>query len=559
VSASVRSRATRWAAHRNPWSIAAQLFAAELVVVALVTGIAALVSMRATQNQVEKLSGERALAIARSVAATPEIRAAFANPEPAQTIQPIAEAIRLRSGADFVVVANTEEIRYSHPDPVNLGKKLSTPAGRVLLGEEFTGTERGTLGLSVRGKTPVLNDAGNVIGLVSVGLLIEGVQQRARADLLEMIGYLASGAVLLGGCGAWMVARRVRRQTFALNADGIGSLLEHREAILGSVKEGVVAIDLEGRITLANPEAVRLLGLPTNPEGMLLTDCALADHVVAAIREPTNEIDVALAHGNSLLIANRRPVVIRNVVRGAIVTLRDRTEIDQLTAELAGSQSTAETLRAQAHEFSNKLHTISGLIALESYAEAQRFISNVGRAKEEVLAAVSAQIDDRRLAALVVAKRTLAMERGIELALTPTSCVQPLEDAVSADVLLVVGNLLDNALQAIDTVAGGPTPSIELHVMQDSESIDIRVRDEGPGVGSVDPDQIFDPGFSTKPRTANSGLGLTLARNVCERRGGSLRLTQHRPATFHAELPLSDTLPDRKASSAHATTGGAQS
>jgi two-component system, CitB family, sensor kinase len=541
VSASVRRTTpltTALGSHRAPsWrkSIATQLFLAVLAVVLLVTTIASMVLLRANRVQVEQLSGERALAVARSVAALPEVRSAFSTSDPAATIQPIAEAIRIRSGADFVVVANRAEIRYSHPDPQSVGKKLSTPAGDVLLGKEFVGTERGSLGVSVRGKTPILDESGDIVGLVSVGLLIEGVQARARADLLKTISYLGSGALILGGLGAGLVARRVRRQTFSLDAESIGALLEHREAILSSVKEGVIAVDLDRNISLANAEALRLLGLPPNCVGSRIDSFGLDAEVVAAIVEPTNEVDRAVGTVTGLLISNRRPISIRGVERGAIVSLRDRTELDRLNSELAGTRAATDTLRAQAHEFSNKLHTIGGLLALGAYDEVASFVDQVGQANTVLAQTVAARITDLRVAALLVAKMTLAAERNIVLTLDDVSHLRVLSEVEASDLLVVVGNLVDNAFQAIDH-----TGLVSISIVEEQGAVVVRVVDSGPGVKAADGEDIFGAGWSTKSPSNHSGLGLSLARSVCLQRQGTLKLISTRPTAFEAVIPLAD-------------------
>ena len=514
-------------------SIATQLFLAELAMVLVLTAIASVVALRANRSQVERLSGEKALAIARSVAAVPEVRDAFAQDQPSLVIQPIAEAIRVRSGADFVVVANAAEIRYSHPDPEKVGQRLSTPAGSVLAGREFVGTERGSLGLSVRGKTPIRSEDGTVIGLVSVGLLIEGVQERARADLIRTITYLCAGAVVLGGFGAALVARRVRKQTYSLDSESIGALLEHRESILSSVKEGVIALDLTGRITLVNDEARRLLSLPDGCVGASINDFGLGPDVVQAIVDPTHEVDRQVRTELSLLIANRRTITIRGVDRGGIVTLRDRTELDRITEQLAGTRAATDMLRAQAHEFSNKIHTIGGLLALGAYDEVAEFVGHVGQSHSGVAAEVGEKIRDRRVAAMIVAKRTLASERNIDFRLDPFSSLMTLSEDLANDVLVVIGNLIDNSLQAVDHSGW-----VEVLVAEEADTIVLRVADSGPGVSGPDVQDIFHEGWSTKNDRDGHGLGLPLARRACFNRGGSIDLVHHEPTTFKAVLPI---------------------
>ncbi len=405
-------------AGRGGRSIARQVLLAQLSVVVLITAIAAAIALRANRSQVAQLSGERALAIAKSVAAIESIRDAFANANPEVTIQPIAEAIRKSSGADFVVVANREQVRYSHPDPTKIGQRLSTEAGAVLKGEDFIGTEQGTLGRSVRGKTPIVNQQGEVIGLVSVGLLISGVDDRSRADLLRLIGWLAAAALALGGAGTWLIARRVDRQTHSLNAEGIGSLLEHRAA--------------------------------------------------------------------------------------------------------------ADTLRAQAHEFSNTLHTIAGLIALDAHDEVREFIARTTNAHAAADSAVGNRIGEPLISALLLAKMSLARERNVELTLDPQSKLKRLSVNEATDLLLVVGNLVDNAIDA-----AGPAGWVHVRVSQDHGQIGVVVSDSG--TGPQDNETVFSPGYTTKTGR-HAGLGLTLTRQACRASGGSVRIVDREPTTFEAVL-----------------------
>lgn len=520
---------------RRGRSIAMQVFLAQIGLIVLVAAIASVIALRANREQIERLTGERALSIARSVAALDVVRAAFETDDPAAIIQPVAESVRTSSGADFVVVANRDQVRYSHPDPSKIGEKLSTDGGIALQGHDFVGTERGTLGRSVRGKTPVRSNDGAVIGIVSVGLLIEGVEARSRADLLRLIGYLSVGALVLGGAAAALIARRVGRQTYSMDAEGIGSLLEHREAILGSVKEGVVAIDLDGRVTLTNAEARRLLGVRESATGGTLSDLDIDPGIVEVISTRSAETDRVVLVADRLLVANRRPITIRGSERGAIVTLRDRTELDQLQAELAGTKAATDTLRAQAHEFSNRLHTIAGLLALEAYDEVRRFVATAVDAHAEADSSVSRCIAEPTVAALVIAKMSLARERKIVLQLDPSSSLSRLHDDEAVDLLVVVGNLLDNAMQAVDH---GGWIDVAIHQDAAMEEIVVGVRDSGPGISAEDATRIFGEGYSTKRSGGHAGLGLALARRACRERGGSVELVGADPTSFVARLPI---------------------
>ncbi len=499
-----------------------------------------------TREQLDHQYGQRALAIAEAVAASPTIRDAFDDPDPAETIQPVAEAIRTASGASFVVVANRNWIRYSHPNPGQIGKPLSTDPGPALQGRAWVGTETGTLGRSVRGKVPVRDYEGNIIGVVSVGILEAQISAALRDQLPELSIYVLL-ALALGVAGSVLLARRLKRQTFGLEPREIARLLEQREAMLHGIREGVVATDRGGRLTLVNDEARRLLGLDADSVGRPVADLVppgrLRDVLVGDLSGP----DEVVLRGDRVLVANRMPVVVRDSVAGAIVTLRDRTELDGLTRELVGARSMADALRAQAHEFSNRLHTIAGLVELRRNDDAVRFIAGTTLIHQELTESLVERVGDPTLTALLLAKASVATERGVRLRLaSDTFLVGETED--SRDLLTVVGNLVDNALDA--AADGPPDPDdpadpdgggwVEVCVRaEDGGGVVVRVRDSGPGIDPALVDEIFRDGFTTKVAAAGlrRGLGLALVAQAARRWGGSVQVRNDPGAVFTVRLP----------------------
>jgi two-component system CitB family sensor kinase len=205
---------------------------------------------------------------------------------------------------------------------------------------------------------------------------------------------------------------------------------------------------------------------------------------------------------------------------GWITTLRDRTELTSLQRELDVSRSQTDTLRAQAHEFTNRLHVIAGLVQLEDYDGVVRFITTSLGAREKLTEEVTSRVADPALAALLIAKASLAAEQGVVLALTPTTAMEAVGELVSADLVIIVGNLVDNALDAVE-----PGGRVEVDLHTDEDLVTVRVSDSGPGVPPALADQVLRPGFSTKsPGDGHSGLGLALIRRACLRRGGNLSI-----------------------------------
>ncbi|MEP6693858.1 MAG: sensor histidine kinase [Chloroflexota bacterium] len=523
----------------RPRQLASQLLLLQIVVIAATVLAGAFISYALVSRQVLEQYEQRSLAIGHAVAATPDILEAFSAPDPAAVIQPIAEAIRTSAAASFVVVANADGIRYSHPNPALIGQRVSTDPTPALSGQAWVGVEDGTLGRSVRAKVPIVDGKGRVIGLVSVGFL----QAQVDATLLESQPVIVANVLLalgLGIAGSLLLARRLKRQTFGLQPSDIAALLEERESMLHGIREGVVAVDRDGRITIVNDEARRLLGLESAAMGKAIADVIPPGRMRDVLTGEHPGADQMLLAGDRVLVANRMPAVVRGQTVGAVVTLRDRTELEGVLRELDGVRSLAKALRAQAHEFSNKLHTVGGLIELGRPDEAIRFIASTALVHQELVDLVHDRIDDPALAALLLAKASIANERGIEFRLAGETRL-PADAADARDLVTVVGNLVDNGIEA--AAASGRGGWIEVAVQAGADGVGVRVRDSGPGVGEGLTNEIFEEGFTTKTGTSHQGLGLALARSVAQRRGGWVRVANDGGAVFTALIPTPPSAP----------------
>lgn len=513
-------------------TLATQILLLQVAVVAATVIAGALVSGWLIREQVVGQYQERSLALARAVAATPDIVEAFDDLQPSQTIQPIAEAIRRGSEAAFVVVANVDGIRYSHPNPARIGERVSTDPSTALSGQDFVGVERGTLGSSVRAKVPVLDARGEIIGIVSLGFL----EEQVTAELLRALPLMTANVLLalgLGLVGSLALTRRLRRQTFDLEPKEIGALLEQREAMLHGIREGVLATDTEGRITLVNDEARRLLGLDESCHGKSIAAVVPTGRIRDALTGDDVTADQIVLASERVLVTNRTPVLVRGRQVGAIVTLRDRTELEVVLRELDSVRSLAQALRAQTHEFANKLHTVAGLLEIGQHQEAVDFITETTLVHQALVDLLQARIAQPVVVALLLAKAAVAAERGVEFRVG--SDTRLLADAAEGrDLVTVAGNLLDNAIEAVTSVGGG---WVEVSIEAGPDGIEVRVRDSGPGVDPMVIDRIFGEGFTTKTDGGHHGIGLALVHQVAARRGGWVRANNEGGAVFTVLLP----------------------
>ena len=474
---------------------------------------------------------ERALAIAQAVQVEPGVADAVVAKDPDGFVQRRAEAIRKNTGALFVVVTDNRGIRYSHPNPDELGHEVSTSPDEALAGQTVLAVQRGTLGLSARAKVPLRTADGAIVGEVSVGIGADEVDSRLLSLLPSVALYLGL-ALLVGVTASLLLARKLKRQTFGLELGQIAGLLQEREATLYGIREGVVAADPQGTVTLVNDEARALLGLTTVGVGQPLADLVptgrLAD--VLTGRQPgSDQVVVTERH---CLVVNRRPVMFQGRDLGAVITLSDRTEQESLLRELDSVRGLTDALRAQQHEFDNRVHALGGLIELGHYEEASRYVGELSSRASGLAERLQERIASPQVVGLLVAKSVVAAERGVTLSISDDSALDE-DGADPAALLTIIGNLVDNA---IDAAAGGADPAVQVAIRAvPGRGVTVQVRDNGPGIAQADRARIFVDGFTTKPQTSvrGRGLGLALVQRTVTGAGGSIAVGEN-PASHGA-------------------------
>lgn len=499
-----------------PKRVFSQVLLMQLAIAAGVAVLATGLFLAPLSDQLDDQAMRRALAIAQTTAAQPQIAEQVKNTPPTADgpVQKEAEQIRKATHAEYIVVMDWRGVRWSHTTPDEVGRTVSTDPGQALAGKEVMQIDSGTLGRTARGKVPLRDSNGDIVGAVSVGIAYDSVRARLIHAIPGLFAY-AGGALAVGALAAWLISRRVHRQTRDLAFSDISALLSEREAMLHGIREGVVALDRAGRIRLLNDEARRLLGIGDEAIGRSPAEALGEGRTADVLAGRVTGTDLVTVRGQRVLVANRMPTD----DGGAVATLRDRTELEQLGRELDSTHGLIDALRAQDHEHANRMHTLLGLLELEMYDDAVEFVGEVVGDHRATAEQVTEKIRDPLLAALLVGKATVAAERGVALWVSdrtrlPDRLVDP------SGLVTIVGNLVDNAL---DAVAGTLHARVEVELRAKGSAVVLRVRDTGPGVPAEQRELIFTEGWSTKkpPAHRNRGIGLSLVRRLAERQGGS--------------------------------------
>ncbi|HWD07347.1 MAG TPA: sensor histidine kinase [Amycolatopsis sp.] len=513
-----------------------QVLLLQIGVVVLVVGLGvALVSWLLRSTLTEQY-GLRALAIAKSVAADPVVIEGAAARKQGGPLEQRVQAVTKANGALFVVITDDHEIRLAHPTPSEVGRRVSTPAEALSGQDVVSAVQRGTLGLSVRSKTPIWQ-GNRVVGEVSVGFEVANLTGDFNRQLVITLGF-AAGALLLGAGASALLNRRLRRMTHGLEPHELTELLYEREAVLHGIGEGVLAVDGAQRVSVRNDEAERLLGIDL-PVGTRVEELELSPRVRKAVEDGRPVDNLLAVAGNRVLVMNSRAVRRDERPLGTVLTFRDRTDLDTLSRELDAIRSLSDGLRAQRHEFANRLHTLSGLLQLGHHTEAEEYLLTLTETTSaRSLPLGGDAVTDPYLQALLVAKSEQGLEKGVELKLADDSFVRgSVTDPVAT--ATVIGNLVDNALHAARMGPRRPA-TVEIGLFADGTALHVSVVDSGPGVPGPLREKLFDEGVSTK-LTPGHGLGLALARQAARARGGDVWLAgpggESTGALFVAKLP----------------------
>ena len=493
-------------------------------------------------GNIESKARTNIMNVAQMVAHSREIVDALEVKDPSGEIEPYIN-IQLKNleQVEYIIVADMEGIRYSHPNPKMVGKRFvgGDEYSVIQKGETYISEAMGTLGKSLRAFTPIY-DAENKreIGFVSVGTLTHSVEIAKHTAILY-ITLVGLGGLLAGIIGAFLLANNIKNILLGLEPEEITKLYNEKMGILDAIHEGLVAIDHRGRITLINDSALNILHFEKtiNKEhiiGQNIEEVIPNTRMVNVLETGESEFENEQRINNTLIMTNRIPIMNKGKIVGAIASFRDKTEVTRLAEELTGAKKMEWSLRAQNHEFMNKLHTIAGLIQLEEYEEALQFISDVAKVRSNLSNILSENIKDPSLSALLLAKYNKAEESRVKLKIDESSKLTKLPEYMTfEEIVSVLGNLIENSL---DEVKNDGTGLIYIKIIEDGHFLNIKMKDNGGGIPLEYREKIYEQGFSTKE--GQRGHGMYIVKRIIDESNGTIEFDVDEGVIWNITIPM---------------------
>lgn len=443
-------------------------------------------------------------------------------------------ADKLQSGTDFdyVVIGDTNSIRLYHPNPEKIGYPMQfTKPGALEKGESYFITGKGSIGMAMRAKTPIFDDDGKIIGVVSIGYLISKIDSWRSDFLLPMAGVFILLLLVLMLL-SWFFAAHIRRQMLGMEPKQIARVVRQQEALFSSVYEGLIAVDPDGYITAINRSARKMLGLSSPGRkwlGKPVSEVVQpADFFTQQIAEKRQD---AMVNFNGLsVIANREAIRSGDELLGAIISFRSKDEIATLNAQLTQIKQYVESLRTLRHEHLNWMSTINGLLQMKEYDKVLAMVQGESQAQQQLIDSLRGAFADRQVAGLLFGKVQRALELGLTMTIVPGSQLHQLPEGLdSTEFAAIVGNLLDNAFEAsLRTQQGNKV--VELYLSDEGDDVIIEVADQGCGVPEALREKIFEQGVSTRTdEPGEHGIGLYLIASYVRRCDGVITLEDNSP------------------------------
>ncbi|RLQ93814.1 DcuS/MalK family sensor histidine kinase [Falsibacillus albus] len=514
------------------------LFVCSVVIAAIMT-TGLLIGINEVK-QVKENETDKAMTVAKMVSHSPLVINSLSDGGKGGDgdIQSYTQLLQKDSNVRFIVVMDMNHIRKSHPDPYKIGKPfVGGDEDRALHGEDYVSIAKGTLGTSLRAFAPVYDSAGKQVGAVSVGILMSHVAQSVIG--IKHVVYLGIGiGILIGIISALILSKKIKHILLGLEPFEIANILQERNAMLESVREGIIAVDKDGAIVVANAEAVKILtrmGIEDDLVGRKIDQVIQVANFERVWRNGKRYYDQEITINGLTLVMNTVPVSVEGELVGLITTFRDRTELKRMAEQLTGVKMYADSLRAKTHEFMNKLHVILGLVHIEAYEELNDYVRKLNNQYKLEIGQVSRIVKDPIIAGLLLSKLSFAREQGVEMTISGEGLMSSDGKMDMTDELVtILGNLIDNGIEAVH---GSKEKVVKINLESHAGHIIMSVKDSGPGIADEMKDEVVKKGFSTKGE--NNGYGLYLVQQSLERINGTMDIRSDENGTMiTVDIPM---------------------
>ena len=492
-----------------------------IFITVLATGICSVVSGRWYIAQMLDNLEQNALNVVRITAMSPIVIDGLESGVDDGSIQRfVTSEQELLDQIDIMVVADADGVRYGHTKSDRVGELFSAEdhVDALTKGETYVTIGPGTLGDSMRAFTPVYSrDGSRITGFVMSGTLLDSIAQAERTISLMAVGFTLLSS-LIGVLCAVFLSRYIKKSLLSYEPEDIAMLYLENQGILSTVHEGVMSIDVNGNITTVNKAAREYLNIGEDCVGQHISTVFPLSKLPEVLTSRQPLLNVPYALGDRLVISNNLPIIDETgKLMGGVCSFRDQTEMNRLADEITGVKKIVDALRATTHEFKNKLHVILGFIETGRHSEAKAYIGSINEALQATVSEILSAVHEPNLSALLIGKSQRFHELGIEWELEDGSAFS---NALNFDVnslIVIVGNLLDNAADALDA-SDQREKKISLYLNDENGRLELRVKDNGPGIAC--PERIFERGYTTK--SESRGYGLFLTKEQVDKYQGSI-------------------------------------
>lgn len=368
-----------------------------------------------------------------------------------------------------------------------------------------------------------IKDKNNVpVGFVISKVLTSNLV-KAKYEIIAVLLMLIFSGLLIGIVSSLIISNSVKNSLLGYEPEQISKLFVQRQEILDTLEEGIIAADENSKVNFYNKAAATILNIKEEKiigKDILKIIPNLNLPKVFADRKAQYNKEIVIK--DTIALTNTIPIMKNDKIIGVVATFRDKTELTRLAEEVTGAKQLVEALRANNHEFMNKLHVILGLIQIGELKEAKKYILNQTKIQQQKISLVMNKIKDTTVAALILGKLSRAKELGVDLIINPESNLEKRNGKINSHVLVtIIGNLLENAIEAVD-LSEKEEKNVEIFIEENEKEVLIEVKDTGVGIKKENISKIFDKGFSTKG--ADRGRGLTLLKNVTENLNGKVNV-----------------------------------